>query len=126
MRLLGTLFFALSVLFSTCCAHADAALVQRKDVQQFINKMVREHKLDRRQLVAIMQEAVFQPQIIESMDRPYEKKTWDVYKDLFLTPQRVQAGIDFWRANKKVLDRAEREYGVPASIIVAIIGVETL
>ena len=126
MRQLGRLCFVFIVLFNTCCTYADEALVQRKDVQRFINKMVKQSHFDRKQLVAIMKEAQFQPQIIESMDKPFEKKTWDVYKALFLTPQRVQAGIEFWQANQKTLERAEREYGVPPQIIVAIIGVETL
>ena len=126
MRQLATLFFALFVLFNTCCIYADQALVQRRDVQAFVDKLVRKDHFDRRQLIAIMKEARFQPQIIESMDKPYEKKTWDVYRALFLTPQRVQEGLQFWRANQHALERAQRKYGVPASVIVAIIGVETL
>ena len=126
MRQLGRLFFILFVLFNTTSSYADRELVQRKDVQHFMHKMVKQHHFDRKQLMAIMMEAKYQPQIIESMDKPYEKKTWDVYKALFLTPQRVQAGIEFWHANQKTLERAEKEYGVPAQIIVSIIGVETL
>lgn len=126
MRYFGTLFFSLCLLLNACFTYADQALVQRKDVQKFIDKMVRKDHFDKRQLVIIMRAARFQPQIIESMDKPYEKKTWDVYKAIFLTSQRVQEGIAFWRANQAALERAEREYGVPANIIVAIIGVETL
>ena len=114
------------VILNTSAAFAEAALLQREDVQQFMNTMVKQHHFDRRQLAATLKSAEFQPQIIESMERPYEKKTWDVYKALFLTPPRVQAGIEFWRANQKALERAEKEYGVPADMIVAIIGVETL
>lgn len=125
MRSLIRLFFILFVLFNTC-TYADEALVHRKNVQAFIDKMVKQHHFDKKQLVAIMRAAKFQPQIIESMERPYEKKTWDVYKDLFLTPQRVQAGIDFWQANEQALERAQKEYNVSADMIVAIIGVETL
>ena len=33
--------------------------------------------------------------------------------------------MEFWRANRAVLERAERERGVPAEVLVAIIGVET-
>ncbi len=126
MRLLVKVASVLLVLFNTCSTYADEALVHRKNVQVFINKMVKQHHFDRKQLVSIMRAAKFQPQIIESMERPYEKKTWDVYRDLFLTPQRVQAGIDFWQTNQKALERAQKEYNVPADMIVAIIGVETL
>ncbi len=120
------IFFVGLALLTPSLAFADAALLQQEDVQKFMNTMVKQHHFDRRQLVSILKAAEFQPQIIESMDKPFEKKTWDVYKALFLTPPRVQAGIEFWQANQKALERAEKEYGVPADMIVAIIGVETL
>jgi membrane-bound lytic murein transglycosylase B len=40
-------------------------------------------------------------------------------------PQRIQAGLAFWRANEHWLERAEARWGVPASLVVGIIGVET-
>jgi membrane-bound lytic murein transglycosylase B len=126
MRFLSSVIMSLLILLSSWVVHADNALVKRQDVQRFIHQMVSQHHFDKNQLIAILKNAQYQPQIIESMEKPYEKKTWDVYKNLFLKPERVQAGIAFWQANQKALDRAEREYGVPANIIVAIIGVETL
>lgn len=126
MPKLMTLFFALASLLSSFFAHADTAFTQRKDVQQFIGFMVKTHGFNRKQLTQVMSQVTIQPQIIESMNKPYEKKTWDVYKDLFLTAERVQGGMAFWKANEKNLARAEKRYGVPANIIVAIIGVETL
>lgn len=126
MRQFVGLIVALFTLFNTNWIFAEDALLLQNDVKYFINTMVRQHHFDRKQLVAIMREAKFQPQIIESMEKPYEKKTWDVYKDLFLTPERVKAGVDYWQANKEALARAQREYGVPANLIVAIVGVETL
>lgn len=125
MRQLSKLCFALLMLVNIY-AYADEALVQRKDVQVFMNEMVKQYHFDKKQLGSILSEAAFQPQIIESMERPYEKKTWDVYRDLFLTQQRVQAGLEFWRANQQALIDAQHKFGVPANIIVAIIGVETL
>ncbi|MCX7117059.1 MAG: lytic murein transglycosylase B [Legionellales bacterium] len=126
MRQFATLFVSLFLFVYAPWSTADVALVHRPAVQQFIHQMVQRHHFDKRQLETIMREAVYQPQIIESMDKPFEKKTWDVYKDLFLTQARVDAGLQFWRENQKTLERAEHEFGVPASIIVAIIGVETL
>jgi membrane-bound lytic murein transglycosylase B len=126
MRSFIKLFIVLSMVFNTCGLYAEEALVHRKDVNAFMDKMVKQHHFDRKQLASTLKAAEFQPQIIESMERPYEKKTWDVYRDLFLTPQRVQAGIDFWQANQEILEKAQKKYNVPADIIVAIIGVETL
>jgi membrane-bound lytic murein transglycosylase B len=121
-----TLFLGILVLLSSNMTQANTAFTQRKDVQHFINYMVKTHGFNRQNLIAIMDDVKLQPQIIESMNKPYEKKTWDVYKELFLTPQRVQGGIEFWRANQSALAKAEKQYHVPANIIVAIIGVETM
>lgn len=127
MRRLTTLYFTvLTLLISSYAVQADTAFVQRKDVQQFINKMVKQHNFNRKELTQVMNDVQLQPQIIESMEKPYEKKTWDVYKQLFLTPQRVQGGMEFWKANRASLEKAEKKYGVPANVIVAIIGIETL
>ena len=43
----------------------------------------------------------------------------------FLSPARVEGGVAFWRDNAAALARAQTEFGVPAEVIVAIIGVET-
>lgn len=121
-----TLFFTVLAFLFVGMAQADQAFTQRKDVQKFINYMVATHHFDRKQLTTVLSDVKLQPQIIESMNKPYEKKTWDVYKELFLTAQRVQGGIEFWNANRPALEKAEKQYGVPANVIVAIIGVETM
>jgi membrane-bound lytic murein transglycosylase B len=53
-------------------------------------------------------------------------KNWAAYRARFIEPIRIQAGTRFWQTHRSALERAEREYGVPASLIVGIIGVETL
>lgn len=53
-------------------------------------------------------------------------KNWAAYRNRFIEPKRIQAGARFWRANRETLARAEAQTGVPAAIVVAIIGVETL
>ena len=53
-------------------------------------------------------------------------KNWTLYRSRFIDPVRIAAGVRFWQANRTTLERAEKEYGVPAEIIVGIIGVETI
>ena len=53
-------------------------------------------------------------------------KDWAAYRARFIEPVRIQAGTQFWLKHRQTLERAEREYGVPSSIVVGIIGVETL
>lgn len=118
--------FTFFLLFFCLPGFASENLVQRKDVQMFIDQMVREHGFNRAELIKVMNDVRLQPQIIESMEKPFEKKNWDVYKQLFLTQERVQGGLSFWKANEVALRKAEQKFHVPAQIIVAIIGIETL
>jgi membrane-bound lytic murein transglycosylase B len=53
-------------------------------------------------------------------------KNWRVYRSRFIDPVRIKAGVKFWQDNAATLAKAEKEYGVPAEIIVGIIGVETI
>lgn len=53
-------------------------------------------------------------------------KNWAAYRERFIEPVRVQAGLRFWQTHSEALARAETEYGVPAELVVGIIGVETL
>jgi len=57
---------------------------------------------------------------------PSTAKNWAVYRSRFIDPVRIRAGVRFWEDNRRTLERAEREFGVPAEIIVGIVGVETI
>lgn len=104
---------------------AQANLLQRNDLQEFINTMVTQHQFDAARLKSLFSHVHIRPSIIEAISRPAEKKPWSEYRPIFLTDQRINGGVDFWRQNEKTLARAEKQYGVPAEIIIAIIGVET-
>ena len=125
MRRMSCLCFASFLLFSFS-SFSDTPLTQRKEVQLFINSMVKDYHFSAKELTNTLNQVQLQPKIIESMERPYEKKNWDIYKALFLTSQRLNGGLEFWQANEKLLDKAYKKYGVPPEIIVAILGVETL
>jgi len=101
------------------------ALARRPDVQAFIREMVAQHGFNARQLQATFSQAHAQPSIIAAMSKPAEAKPWYAYREIFVNPKRIQGGVAFWQANAAALADAERTYGVPAEIVVAIIGVET-
>jgi membrane-bound lytic murein transglycosylase B len=54
------------------------------------------------------------------------KKNWAAYRQRFIEPIRLKAGKAFWEQNQTFLSKIERESGVPAEVIVAIIGIETI
>ena len=55
-----------------------------------------------------------------------QRKNWKAYRARFVDPIRVRTGAAFWDRYETTLARAEKQYGVPAEIIVGIIGVETI
>lgn len=129
----GVLSIAAASFFSASAVAASAAKSQavenydhRPEAQRFIDDMVERHqfeKNDLQQQFAIIEK---KQRIIDAMARPAEKtKTWGQYRDIFIQQRRIDKGITFWQENREVLAEAERTFGVPAEIIVAIIGVET-
>lgn len=77
-------------------------------------------------LAAFMREARFLPRVIE-LDRkqPESKMTYQQYYANVVTQNRIDNGRAQLKANYSALDRAERRYGVPKQIIVALWGMET-
>ena len=57
---------------------------------------------------------------------PGTRKNWTAYRGRFIDAVRIGAGVRFWQEHREALERAEKEYGVPAEMIVGIIGVETV
>jgi len=95
-------------------------------VAEFVGEMTRDYGFAGEQLMDVFRNAERKQSILDAISRPAERvKTWKEYRPMFLTDARVARGVDFWRQHEAALTRAEQEYGVSASVIVAIIGVET-
>lgn len=107
-------------------ARGQESYATRPDVRAFINEMVQRHGFVEAELNTVFARAQRKEAILVAIDRPPEKtKPWTEYRAGFLTEQRVREGIQFWNKHRAPLARATREYGVPAEVIVAILGVET-
>lgn len=118
-----------AVLAPACAAATSkpaASYATREDVRAFIAEMADEYGFNRAALARVFREVRIQRAIVAAMDRPLiEPPKWYVYARPFLAPSRVDAGVAYWGAHGDDLARAEERYGVPAEIIVAILGVET-
>jgi membrane-bound lytic murein transglycosylase B len=95
------------------------------EVTAFIRQMVKKHDFKTSYLRKVFAQAHYRQSIIDAMTRPAEAKPWYEYRPIFLTHARIRAGAKFWSHHRKALVSAEKQYGVPPRIIVAIIGVET-
>ena len=97
---------------------------ERTDVQAFITDLVQRHGFAEKELQRLFSK-VQKTEPVLSLMAPAERPPWEDYRALFLNEARIAGGGAFWKANRRALERAEREYGVPAQYIVAIIGIET-
>ncbi|WP_455376482.1 lytic murein transglycosylase B [Kaarinaea lacus] len=109
----------------TFASASNADVSTRKDVNEFIDRMVKEHNFNRDDLVKTFKKVKTNPKIIEAITRPAEAKPWYQYRPIFLTSDRIRQGVKFWRKHAEHLQRAYEVYGVAPEMIVAIIGVET-
>ncbi len=99
---------------------------QNAAAKALADELVEQHALDAEWIRALLADAVYQDSIVEAITRPAEKRlAWYRYRKIFVTEANVISGVQFWNQNAQALAEAEREYGVAASVIVAIIGVET-
>jgi membrane-bound lytic murein transglycosylase B len=99
---------------------------QSPEVAEFVTEMTRDYGFASEQLVGLFAEVERKQAILDAISRPAEKvKQWKDYRPIFITDARINKGVEFWKQHEATLARAEAEYGVPAQVIVAIIGVET-
>ena len=103
----------------------------RPEVRSFIGLMHAEHGLERAELERILGAARHQPSVVRLMGskQPASKKkpvrSYPAYRAKFLTDVRISAGTRYWEMHYEHLRRAEAEFGVPAQVILGILGVET-
>lgn len=99
----------------------------RADVMAFADAQAESLGYRREELRAVLALARPQPAVQRLIlpGPPGQAKDWGAYRQRFVEPQRLQAGLAFWATHEAALARAEATYGVPAEIIASVIGVET-
>jgi membrane-bound lytic murein transglycosylase B len=116
-----TTFIALLLANTTFAIDLD----KYPELKPIITTLVEKHGFTEPELLAVFAKVEYHNDIIEAINRPGEAQPWYKYRLLFVTEQSANRGIRFWRQNTRALAKAQKKYGVPAEIIVAIIGVET-
>ena len=97
----------------------------RPDVRAFIDEMTDKHGMDRTELNRLFAGVESKQAILDAISRPAERTIpWFEYRERFLTPQRIQKGLAFWKEHDARL-AAITAAGLPAQMVVGILGVET-
>ena len=117
------------ILVFASLASSFAAFGQQPDAaarSAFIDKMVSSHGFDRAALTTLIGAAVIDQTILDAMARPAERVVpWFEYRNIFMTEERIAAGVRFWGEHAETLTQVAERYGVAPEMIVAIVGIET-
>ena len=97
-----------------------------KEISDITNILINKHKVDSSYVKKVLGSIKFRQKTLNSMtNAPERKATWERYKNIFITKERINKGIKYHKNNYKALKEIENKYGVPSEVIVAILGVET-
>ena len=122
------IYFLMSSAFTSVFYANDVKSESNLDsaVDNFIIDMTQKHGFTVDELKPWFAEAKVNQKILKSISRPAEAALpWHRYRNIFIQQERVDLGIDFWNKHAETLQRAETKFGVPAELIVGLIGVET-
>ena len=107
-------------------AGSPAWAFEKPQIDAFIDEVVARHDLERQWVRDVLYTAEKKQSILDAISRPAERtRAWHEYRDLFVTEQRIAAGAKFWSTHGETLARVADDCGVPAAIIVGILGIET-
>lgn len=97
-------------------------------VQEYARKVAAERGVPLNHVQALLEDARYDARAAELMSpaKTRVRRSWVTYRKRFVEPVRIRTGVEFWNQHRAALDEAAARYGVPPSIIVAIIGVETV
>ena len=106
----------------------SATYADKPAVREAADRMAQSNALSRSWVRNTLAQARMLPEVVRAVTPAQGPgvRNWQVYRDRMVDPVRVQAGVQFWLRNAQALERAERETGVPASVVVGILGVETI
>jgi membrane-bound lytic murein transglycosylase B len=109
-------------------ASAAASYANQPAVREAADAIAQSHGLSRSWVRATLAQAQMLPEVVRAVTPAPDPgvRNWQTYRNRMVEPVRVQAGVQFWLRNAKTLEQAERQTGVPASLVVGILGVETL
>ena len=99
-----------------------------RDVHAFLDDLAARDGFDRKELDTLIGQVRYVDAAVQLVKPapPGKPKNWQAYSKLMIDPVRIDGGVKFWNENADALARAESLYGVPAEILVGIIGVETV
>ena len=118
-------FLLLLCIFNQTYASVSLEPARNRMVKQLVQEVHKKHQIPTSWLNQQFKGLALNELSLNLMQRPFEAKPWYQYRQLLVSPKRVQNGTQFMRTYHSVLQNYEKRYHIPASIVAAIIGIET-
>ncbi len=117
---------ALLIFALLCPLQANAVDYDKYPVlKELIQTMVSEDGYPLAELQGVLNTANIDESTLDLMDRQYESLPWYKYRKIFINQNRIDKGVRFFNTHQRILEEANRKFGVSAVLIAALIGVET-
>lgn len=104
---------------------AQTGYLANPNVQAFIRYQHQANGLDMQYLQDFFSRVGYRGNIIPMMNRPGTSRPWYEFRTGNAGSQKISGGRRFYQTHRAVIDQAAARYGVPAPLIVAILGIET-
>ena len=116
---------SLLLVFAGVAAHA-APVPEPTLRAAFLAEAKEKYGLSAEEVEGWLAQAQYRQSIVDALSRPAEAvRPWKTYRPIFITDRRIGDGRAFLARHRTQLDAVQADTGVPAEMIVAIIGVET-
>jgi membrane-bound lytic murein transglycosylase B len=106
----------------------EASLAPRLKEPRYValmNELHSKYGFDQHELEQLFSQTKFQPEIPKKFEQPAELLPYNQYRSIFITPEVISQGKSYLQNHRELLQAVEQRYGVDASVLVAILGVET-
>lgn len=117
----------LTAMVILCCTATSFAidLSQEADVRNYIEAISRKYDFDQAQLTNWFNQIDFVDIAVKKSQAAKAPTPFYIYRNKIITPARIKKGVVYWQKHRKALLKAQQRYGVPAAVILGILGIET-
>lgn len=104
---------------------AIGSYLERPEYQELLTTLEQKYGFERQQLLGWFQKVELHKKIVKIFEKPAESKPYHEYRGLFISPRVQRLGETYLAENRDLLKAVEVESGVPATVVAAIMGIET-
>ena len=98
--------------------NASSEILEREDIQEFIDMAVEGSDLSREEIIDYLKDAEPSNRAVQARsNQPEVKATWDDYLSKRVTSRRINNGVLFLKDHIDIFESAEKDFGVSKFIL---------